>query len=448
MTNQTLQSSAEATTRYQSRKLGLHREIVEAIDLSRVSKWSEDRVRQELRTVAQRIVASNKAYADETNREAVIDDILAEAFGTGPIESFMNDPTVTEIMVNGPREVYVERDGNLQLTDVCFADDAHVMQVIQRIAARVGRRIDQSSPMVDARMPDGSRVNAIVPPLALDGPVLSIRRFGVRHQIEDLLANGTLPDEIMLLVKAAVHARLGVIISGGTGAGKTTLLNCLSRFIPLRERLVTIEDSAELQLQRPHVVRLETRAPSLDGTGEVTTRQLVRNSLRMRPDRIIIGEVRGAEALDMLQAMNTGHEGSMTTIHANSTRDSMARLEMMVTMAKLELPIDSIRRHIALGIRLAIQVARLRGGQRRVVGVSEILRRRSGDYAVRDLFVFQPATEREGQAVGHFRCTGVVPRFLPHLQLAGCDLPEGIFRERTMQTSGDDSSPPPREHRE
>lgn len=433
------QPSAEES-RYQASKLKLHRQIVEQLDLSKIGRRSPDEVREELRTMAQKVVRDDPRIDNDVDREAIIEDILSEAFGTGPLEDFMNDPSVADILVNGPDEVYIERDGRLFQTDVKFADDAHVMQVIQRIASQVGRRIDQSSAIVDARLPDGSRVNAIVPPLSLNGPTLSIRRFGVRHRVEDLLDNGTLPPDVLTLIQAAVEARLGVLITGGTGSGKTTLLNCISRFIPDEERLVTIEDTAELALQRPHVVRLETRPPGIDGTGAMTPRELVRNSLRMRPDRIIVGEVRGAEALDMLQAMNTGHEGSLTTIHANGVQDALARLAMMVTMAKLDLPVDVIRTHIGFAISLVIHLERLRGGRRRVMRVSEAIRHKRRGYVVRDIFAFEKTGVRDDHAIGEFRATGWKPKFLPHLAHAGCDVPEDLFRERVIEVRDSDDA--------
>ena len=347
--------------RFQKLKAETHRQMVELIDLTKLTTWKPEQLRHEVRSMATRLARSSPGALNEGERERLVDEIYDEAFGLGPLEKLMDDPEVSDILVNGPNEVYVERGGRLEQTDIVFADDAHVMQIIQRIAARVGRRADETSPMVDARLPDGSRVNAVVPPLVLQGPVLSIRRFGVRLRCEDLLANATMPHAMLQLLEAAVAGRVSILISGGTGAGKTTLLNTLSKFIPTDERLVTIEDSAELLLQQPHVVRLETRPPNLEGVGEVRQRDLVRNALRMRPDRIIIGEVRGAEALDMLQAMTTGHEGSLTTVHSNDTRDALARLEMMVMMAGYEMPVAVIRQYIASAVNLVIQIARLKG---------------------------------------------------------------------------------------
>ncbi len=363
--------------RLQKLKAEIHRQLVEGLDLSRLNRVRPERLRREVREMAVRLTSSSPEMLNEMERERLVDEIMHEAFGLGPLEGPMNDPTVSDILVNGPREVYLERDGKLALSDIVFADEGHLMQVVQRVAARVGRRVDEMSPMVDARLPDGSRVNAIIPPLSLSGPVLSIRRFGVRLTADDLLANGTMPPEILQLLGAAVEGRISTLISGGTGTGKTTLLNTLSAFVPHDERLVSIEDTAELKLQQPHVVKLETRPANLEGQGEVKQRDLVRNALRMRPDRIIIGECRGPEALDMLQAMSTGHEGSMTTVHANDTRDSLARLEMMVMMTGFELPIPVIRQYIAASIGLIVQITRLRGGRRRITRVTEIVELRS-----------------------------------------------------------------------
>ncbi|MGL4550860.1 MAG: CpaF family protein, partial [Gemmataceae bacterium] len=398
-----------------------------------------ERLRAEVAALATKLVRSAPDKMREPEREALVAQVLAEVFGLGPLEGLMNDPTVSDILVNGPHHVYVERHGRLQPTGVRFADDAHLTQIIQRITARVGRRIDESMPMVDARLPDGSRVNAIIPPLAIDGPMLSIRRFGVRLGEGQLLANGTLTSEMMSLLEAAVFARINTLISGGTGAGKTTLLNLLSRFIPHDERLVSIEDAAELALQQPHVVRLETRLPNLEGVGAITQRDLVRNSLRMRPDRIIIGEVRGAEALDMLQAMNTGHEGSLTTIHANDTRDALSRLEMMVTMAGFEVPLPVVRKYVSSALHLLVHVTRLKGGARKVSRISELVGLKgSRRYVVRDLFEFRQTGVLGEVAVGAFFATGNVPAFLDRLHTYGIELPASLFEERELVSTGPD----------
>ncbi len=424
---------ANSAQRFQKVKADIHRQLVESLDISRLEAMKPERLRREVRALAEQLTQATAEPLGEGERERLTDEIMNEAFGLGPLEAFMNDSTVSDILVNGPHLVFVERHGQIEETPVVFADNAHLIQIIQRIAARVGRRVDEMSPMVDARLPDGSRVNAIIPPLALDGPILSIRRFGIRLRSEDLLANGTLPVPMLTFLRAIVQARLNMIISGGTGAGKTTMLNTLSRFIPDDERLVTIEDSAELLLQQRHVVRLETRLPNMEGAGQYTQRELVRNSLRMRPDRIIIGEVRGAEALDMLQAMNTGHEGSLTTIHANDTRDALARLEMMVTMAGFEMPISVIRQYIGSALRIVVHLARLKGGARRVMRISEIVGlKKRRHYVVRDLFGFRQTGIRSGAAIGEFYATGHVPACMERLHALGVELPAELFAERTL----------------
>jgi pilus assembly protein CpaF len=428
--------SATPAQRFQKIKADVHRQLVEMLNISQLEKMKPDRLRSEVRLLAAQLVKRNTEAVTEPERDRLIEEIINESFGLGPLEALMSDPTVNDILVNGPEHVYVERSGKLEDTDVVFADDAHLIQIIQRIVARVGRRVDESSPLVDARLPDGSRVNAIIPPLSLDGPVLSIRRFGVRLRSEDLIANATLPVAVLEFLEAVVAARQNVLISGGTGAGKTTFLNTMSRYIPHDERLVTIEDSAELLLQQKHVVRLETRLPNMEGVGQYTQRDLVRNSLRMRPDRIIIGEVRGPEALDMLQAMNTGHDGSLTTIHANDTRDALARLEMMVAMAGFEMPLAVIRNYIASAIRIVVHMGRLKGGRRKVLRVSEILGMKKRKYLVHDLFVFNQTGVMNGEAVGQFEATGVVPRCLARLHAAGIDVPETHFAARVLPEGG------------
>jgi pilus assembly protein CpaF len=418
--------------RLQKLKAEIHRQLVEGLDLSRIHRVKPERLRKEVHALAVRLTANTPEMLNELERERLIDEIMDEAFGLGPLEGPMNDPTVSDILVNGPSEVYVERGGRLEKTDILFADDAHLMQVIQRIASRIGRRVDEMSPMVDARLPDGSRVNAIIPPLALNGPVLSVRRFGIRLTRDDLVANDTLAPEMLLLLGAAIEGRVSMVVSGGTGTGKTTLLNALSSYVPNDERLVTIEDTAELKLQQPHVISLETRPANLEGTGEVRQRELVRNALRMRPDRIIIGECRGPEALDMLQAMSTGHEGSMTTIHANDTRDALARLEMMVMLAGFELPVPVIRQYIASSVGLLVHVARLKGGPRKVTRITEVVELRRRSYVLRDLFGFRQLGVRNGEAHGEFYATGYEPTFLGRLKSMGLDLPPKLFRERIL----------------
>lgn len=432
---------------FQKLKTRIHRELIDSLDLSRIGSLDETRLRAHIRNLAEGLLRSRPEMLSSIDEERLIDELMAESFGLGPLEPYMQDPDVSDILVNGPSEVYVERMGRLHQTNTVFADDEHLMQIIQRVVARVGRRIDEQSPMVDARLPDGSRVNAIIPPLALNGPVLSIRRFGHEPlKLADLLGFNSICPEMVTLLKAAIEARINLMISGGTGAGKTTLLNCLSCCIPGEERLVTIEDSAELKLQRKHVVSLETRTPNAEGFGSVTPRDLVRNALRMRPDRIILGEVRGGEALDMLQAMNTGHEGSMTTIHANDTHDALSRLEVMVSMAGFDLPVSVVRRYIGSAITLVVHLARLKGGVRRVMRVSEITGLDSGDYQMQEIFGFrQSGVDEEGRAKGVFYATGNVPALTRRLEELGIELPRGLFEKRTFgvsKTNGTNGSAP------
>ncbi|MGI8982470.1 MAG: CpaF family protein [Pirellulaceae bacterium] len=419
---------------FQKIKTGIHRELLDSLDLSRITGLSDEELREDIRRLAEGMLHSRSRKLPPVDEDRLVDELMAESFGLGPLEIYLQDPDVTDILVNGPGEVYVERLGRLQETNTVFADEEHLLQIIQRVAARVGRRIDEHSPMVDARLADGSRVNAIIPPLALGGPVLSIRRFGLRPlQLNDLMVRGSVCPEILKVIEAAVEGRINIMISGGTGAGKTTFLNNVSRYIPANERLVTIEDSAELLLQRKHVVKLETRPKSAEGASEVTQRDLVRNALRMRPDRIILGEVRGGEALDMLQAMNTGHEGSLTTIHANDTHDALSRLEVMVSMAGFDLPVPVVRKYIASAITLVIHLARLRGGVRRVMRVSEIMSLENGDYKIQDLFGFeQKGSDDRGIARGHFYATGNKPVFLKRLNQLGIEIPESLFAQRQL----------------
>ena len=364
-----------------------------------------------------------------TEQETLVNDVLDEVFGLGPLEPLLRDPDVTDILINGPKTVYIEKNGRLESTSVKFVDDDHVLAIVQRIAGRVGRRVDETTPMVDARLADGSRLNAVIPPLALDGPLVSIRRFGTqRLMADDLLANDSITPEILQFLSACVEARVNVLISGGTGSGKTTLLNVLSSFIPPNERVATIEDAAELELQQPHVVRMETRPSNVEGQGEVTTRDLVKNALRMRPDRIVVGECRGAEALDMLQAMNTGHEGSLTTIHANTTRDATSRLEMMVGMVGFDIPVWTIRRQIASAIHLVVQVSRLVGGARKVVKISEITGMEGDIISMHDIFEYrQTGLDDNHCAVGHYCATGIRPHILDRLTASGVYVPVELF---------------------
>lgn len=431
---QTQETPEQWEAELQKIKTGLHREIIESLDLSRLAKLDETQLRRHVRNLTEAVLRNRPDLLGNIDEERLIDELMAESFGLGPLEPYMQDPDVSDILVNGPYEVYVERCGRLQATNTVFADEEHLLQIIQRVVSRVGRRIDEQNPMVDARLPDGSRVNAVIRPLALNGPVLSIRRFGhERLKMSELLALGSICQEMIHLFQAAVEGRINILISGGTGSGKTTLLNNLSAFIPADERLVTIEDSAELRLQRKHVVSLETRIPNAEGRGAITPRDLVRNALRMRPDRIILGEVRGAEALDMLQAMNTGHEGSLTTIHANDTRDALSRLEVMVSMAGFELPVGIIRRYIGSAITLVIHLARLKGGVRRVMRISEIVGFSDGDYEMQELFGFQQeGVDAAGRAKGHFYATGNVPRFLARLEEQGIPLSPSLFEKRIL----------------
>ncbi|MCU0872379.1 MAG: CpaF family protein [Pirellulaceae bacterium] len=419
---------------FQRLKTSIHEELVESLDLSLVGVVDRQRLDAEVRSVADALCRRRAAALDDSGRRRMLNELLDEVFGLGPLEPLMADPAVTDVLVNHAHEVYVERHGRLELTDVIFADEQHVLRVIQRIVARIGRRIDEVCPMVDARLPDGSRINAVVPPLSLKGPTLSIRRFGDKPlDLNDLMSNRSILPEMAQFLSAAVDARMSFLIAGGTGSGKTTLLNALSVCIPPGERIITIEDSAELKLQHLHVVSLETRIANTEGAGEITQRDLVRNSLRMRPDRILVGEVRGAEALDMLQAMNTGHEGSLTTIHANDTRDALSRLEMMVAMTGLELPVHVVREYIAAGIKLVVHLARLKGGLRRVMRVSEIVGIQDGDYHLEDVFGFeQRGVDEDGVAIGQFYATGYRPQCLPRLVASGVELPDDLFEAKTF----------------
>jgi len=414
---------------FQQIKSVIHQQLIEALDLSRVGDEDQGRLHEQIRRLAQKVCQSRKELLGTLDRERLLDELMAEIYGVGPLQALMHDPDVSDILVNDPYTVYVERNGRLELTDVVFADEDHLLRIIRRIVSRLGRRIDEASPMVDARLPDGSRINAIIPPLSLNGPSLSIRRFGARPLgIDDLLAKQALTAVMAQFLQAAVESRIGFLVSGGTGAGKTTFLNALSASIPDDERIITIEDSAELILQHRHLVRLETRPANSEGTGELDQRDLVRNSLRMRPDRIIVGEVRGAEVWDMLQAMNTGHEGSLTTIHANSARDALARLEMMVAMTGHELPVPIVRQYVASGMRLVVQLARLKGGARRVVGISEICGVDEGNYQLEEIFGFeQTGVDDHGDAEGTFFATGYIPTCLSRLRASGNRLSDDMF---------------------
>ena len=431
-------------TEFQKIKTRIHRELIDSLDLSRIGSFSESRLRNHVRNLAESMLRLKPEMLSSIDEERLIDELMAESFGLGPLDPYMQDPDVTDVLVNGPAEVYVERLGKLQETNTVFADEEHLMQIIQRVVSRVGRRIDEQSPMVDARLPDGSRINAIIPPLALNGPVLSIRRFAHESlRLPDLMALGSICPDMVALLDAAIEGRINIMISGGTGSGKTTLLNNLSGFVPADERLVTIEDSAELQLRRKHVVSLETRIANSEGQGQITPRDLVRNALRMRPDRIILGEVRGSEALDMLQAMNTGHEGSLTTIHANDTRDALSRLEVMVSMAGYELPVSVVRHYIGSAITLVVHLARLKGGVRRVMRLSEVVGIDTGEYHMQEIFGFKQAgIGDDGRAQGSFYATGNVPSFCQRLEELGITLPAKLFEKRVIgiaKTNGSSS---------
>ncbi|MHC4876242.1 MAG: CpaF family protein [Planctomycetota bacterium] len=426
----------EQELEFQKLKVDIHEKLVDSLDLSMLAHIPQPELELEVRDVAADVIAeeSRNRTISESHRERLLDELFDEAFGLGPLERLMHDDEISDILVNHPHEVFVERFGRLEPTGTVFADEAHLIRIIQRIVSRVGRRIDEVSPLVDARLPDGSRINAVIPPLALDGPTLSIRRFGRNPlQVDDLIESGSIHSDVVEFLSAAIDARVSFLISGGTGAGKTTLLNALARFIPGDERVITVEDSAELQLQHRHVVRMETRPPNNEGAGEITPRSLVRNSLRMRPDRIIVGEVRGGEALDMLQAMNTGHEGSLTTIHANDARDALARLELMVAMSGFELPIPVVRQYISSGMSLVVHLSRLKGGVRRVMQVSEIVGVKEGGFHLEDIFGFeQTGVDELGIAQGEFYFTGYRPICLGRLRAAGLRLPDEMFDKRRI----------------
>jgi pilus assembly protein CpaF len=416
-------------TDFQQLKSDLHRKILDRLDLEKLGKGASDSVRGEVLVVIRNAIAMEAVPLSFTEREQLAREILDEIFGYGPLEGLMKDPAISDILVNRHNQIYIERGGRLEKTQLKFKDDQHLMQIIDRIVSQVGRRVDESSPMVDARLPDGSRVNAIIPPLALDGPVLSIRRFGRERLTDrDLLTNVSLTEPMLELLKNMVRGRLNVIISGGTGTGKTTLLNVLSTFIPPEERVVTIEDAAELQLKQEHVVRLETRPPNIEGKGAVRQRQLLINSLRMRPDRIIIGEVRGDEALDMLQAMNTGHDGSLTTVHANSPRDALSRVETMVSMANLNIPERAVRQQIASAIQAVVQMSRLADGTRKITNITEITGMEGDVVCMQDIFLFERrGISDTGKVKGVFKTTGIRPKFAERLISAGLRLAPFLF---------------------
>ncbi|MBE0576201.1 MAG: CpaF family protein [Desulfuromonadales bacterium] len=425
----TYQPRTEHSDFYHEIKRKIHGRLVEEANLAALDTLEPGEIRNEIENVVEYYLRDEKALLNEEERKILIDDIIDELTGLGPLEPFFKDPTVSDVLVNTYKDIYVERFGLIEKTKSRFIDETHLRNIIDRIISRVGRRIDESSPMVDARLPDGSRVNVIIPPLAIDGAMLSIRRFAVVPlKMDDLIKYQTLTPEIAQLLAGCVKAKLNIMISGGTGAGKTTLLNILSANIPGNERIITIEDSAELQLQQPHVIRLETRPPSIEGTGQVTQRDLVRNSLRMRPDRIVVGEVRGAEAFDMLQAMNTGHDGSLTTIHSNSPRDSLTRLESMILMTGVSLPEKAMRFMVSSALDLVIQSSRLTDGTRKITSVAEVVGMEGDVITLQEIFVFErKGIDKDGKIVGQHRSTGIRPKFSDRLEMAGIEVPENLF---------------------
>ncbi len=430
----TARPDAAKAEEFDQLKRRIHNKLVDKLDLSRVGDLQGDVLRREIRMVVEHLCDSEETFLNRTERERLVEEVLDETFGFGPLEMLLKDNSISDILINGPKSVYVERRGRMERSPVEFRDNGHLLQIIDRIVSKVGRRVDEVCPMVDARLPDGSRVNAIIPPLALDGAAVSIRRFGAHPlKLEDLLNYKAFTPEMVMLLEGCIKARLNAIICGGTGSGKTTLLNTLSSFISSSDRILTIEDAAELQLQQEHVVRLETRPPNIEGKGGITATDLVRNALRMRPERIIIGECRGPETLDMLQAMNTGHDGSLTTIHANSPRDGLARLETMIMMSGFELPIKAMRQQISSAVHLFIQANRLQGGPRRVTHITEIVGMEQDTIVTQDIYKYeQTGIDETGRARGRFIATGIRPTFMHKLEAAGVRLPASAFRQRVM----------------
>ncbi len=428
--------SRQNTNDFEALKSHIHNKLVEKLDLTRLNELEGDSLRREIRVVVEHLCDTENPLLNRSERERLVEEVLDEAFGFGPLELLLKEEGVADIMINGPKNVFLEKNGRIIKSDVTFRDNDHLLQILDRIVSRVGRRVDETSPMVDARLPDGSRLNAIIPPLALDGPSLTIRRFGSNPlTLEDLLKFGAFTPEMVMFLEGAMKARLNIIISGGTGSGKTTLLNTLSSFISNENRIITIEDAAEIQLQQEHVLRLETRPPNIEGKGKVSATDLVRNALRMRPDRIIIGECRGGEALDMLQAMNTGHDGSMTTVHANNPRDAISRIETLVNMSGCDMPLSAIRKQISSAVHLIIQASRLQGGPRKVTYITEIVGMEGETIVMQDIFKFvQDGVGENGKAHGHFESTGVRPKCIEHLEAGGVRLPNGLFAQRTMRS--------------
>ncbi|HJN11608.1 MAG TPA: CpaF family protein [Pirellulaceae bacterium] len=419
---------------YETLKQKIHNKLVDKLDLTKVGDLQGDVLRREIRMVVEHLCDGEGTMLNRSERDRLIEEVLDETLGFGPLELLLKDASISDIMINGPKHVFVERRGKVEKTEVQFRDNRHLLQIIDRIVSKVGRRVDEVCPMVDARLPDGSRVNAIIPPLALDGAAVSIRRFGANPlKLEDLLNYKAFTPEMVMLLEGAIKARLNIVISGGTGSGKTTLLNTLTSFISNGDRIVTIEDAAELQLQQEHVVRLETRPPNIEGKGAITATDLVRNALRMRPERIIIGECRGPETLDMLQAMNTGHDGSLTTTHANTPRDAVARMETMIMMSGFDIPIKAMRQQIASAVDLVIQANRLQGGARRVTHITEVVGMEQDTVVMQDIYRYnQVGIDETGTARGQFESTGIRPSFMDKLESSGVRLPSSAFRERVM----------------
>jgi len=428
------QSSDSKETSLEELKQRIHGKLVDKLDLTKVGELEGEILRREIRLVVEHLCDSEDTLLNRSEREQLVSEVLDETFGLGPLELLLKDNTISDIMINGPKNIYCERRGKMEKSSVVFRDNDHLMQIIDRIISKVGRRVDETCPMVDARMLDGSRFNAIIPPLALDGACVSIRRFGSNPlKLEDLLNYKAFTPEMVMLLEGAIKARLNIIISGGTGSGKTTLLNTLSSFISNTDRIVTIEDAAELQLQQDHVVRLETRPPNIEGKGSITATDLVKNALRMRPERIIIGECRGGETLDMLQAMNTGHEGSMTTVHANSPRDALSRLETLIMMSGFELPLKAMRTQVSSAVNLIVQASRLQGGPRKITYITEICGMEQDTIVMQDIYRYvQDGIDEMGRAFGRFVSTGVRPKFMSRLESSGVRLPASAFRERVM----------------
>ena len=429
-------SDAKKAAEYEDLKRRIHNKLVDKLDLTKVGDLQGEVLRSEIRLVVEHLCDTEDTLLNRNERDRLIEEVLDETLGFGPLELLLKDNSISDILINGPKHVFVERRGKMERSNVEFRDNKHLLQIIDRIVSKVGRRVDEVCPMVDARLPDGSRVNAIIPPLALDGAAVSIRRFGSNPlRLEDLLTYKAFTPEMVMLLEGAIKARLNIVISGGTGSGKTTLLNTLSSFIPNSDRIVTIEDAAELQLQQEHVVRLETRPPNIEGKGAITATDLVRNALRMRPERIIIGECRGPESLDMLQAMNTGHDGSLTTTHANTPRDCIARLETMIMMSGFELPIKAMRQQISSAIHLIIQASRLQGGTRRVTHITEVVGMEQDTVVMQDIYKYtQEGIDETGRARGKFEATGIRPTFMDQLESGGVRLPASAFRQRVMMT--------------